>query len=107
MTYDPEAIVVLMVDDQAMVAEAVRRMVADQSDIQFHYQGNASQAVEAAVQLRPTVILQDLVMPDVDGLTLITRYRGEEATQDVPIIVLSSKEDAVIKRDAFRGGAND
>jgi two-component system, chemotaxis family, response regulator WspR len=53
------------------------------------------------------VILQDLIMPDVDGLTLVSRYRAAPTTKDIPIIVLSSNEDPVIKRDAFRGGAND
>lgn len=103
----PDAIVVLLVDDQVFVEEAVRRMLADQPDIQFHYEANPNYAVEAAVRLRPTVILQDLVMPDVDGLTLIPRYRGEVALHDIPIIVLSSKEDPAVKRDAFLGGAND
>ena len=100
-------IVVLLVDDQALVDEAVRRMLVDQPDIQLHYQDNALGAVEAAARLGPTVILQDLIMPEVDGLTLIPRYRDAVATKDIPIIVLSSREDAVVKRDAFLGGAND
>ena len=63
--------------------------------------------METAERLRPTVILQDLVMPDVDGLTLVSRYRASSVIRDTPVIVLSSKEDPAIKRDAFQGGAND
>jgi two-component system chemotaxis family response regulator WspR len=103
----PDILVVLLVDDQAMVGEAVRRMLLDQADMQFHYCANPSEALEAAQRMNPTVILQDLIMPDVDGLTLVSRYRANPSTKDIPIIVLSSKEDAVIKRDAFLGGAND
>ncbi len=99
--------VVLLVDDQPMVGEAIRRMLADQSGMAFHYCSDAAAAVEVAEQIRPTVILQDLVMPGVDGLTLVDRYRANPATKDISIIVLSSKEDPAIKRDAFRGGAND
>ena len=45
--------------------------------------------------------------PGVDGLTLVRQYRGNPATKDLPIIVLSSKEDATVKSEAFTAGAND
>src|ERR1041385_1758038 len=60
---------VLLVDDQAMVCEAVRRALANQGDIDFHYCSEARDAVAVANQIKPTVILQDLVMPGIDGLT--------------------------------------
>src|SRR5580700_4577155 len=98
---------VLLVDDQAMVGETVRRMLANQPDMDFHYCGNPAEAMEAARRIKPTVILQDLVMPGVDGLTLVRQYRASPTTKDIPIIVLSTKEDAVVKSDAFLAGAND
>jgi two-component system chemotaxis family response regulator WspR len=99
--------VVLLVDDQPLVGEAIRRMLIDEADIEYHYCATSSLAVATAERLRPTVILQDLVMPDVDGLTLVGRYRATSVIRDTPVIVLSSKEDPAIKRDAFQGGAND
>lgn len=98
---------VLLVDDQMMVAEAVRRMLANHADIRFHYCGSAEQALQTAQQVRPTVILQDLVMPDIDGLTLVAEYRADPATRDVPIIVFSTKEEPAVKSAAFKMGAND
>src|SRR6185295_14838140 len=95
------------VDDQAMVAEAVRRMFANEANIDFHYCSDPASALEVAANVRPTVILQDLVMPGLDGLTLVRRFRAAAETGDIPIIVLSTKEDAEVKRDAFRAGAND
>ena len=99
--------VVLLVDDQAMVAEAIRRMMADQPDIEFHYCPDPKQAIQQAVSVKATVILQDLVMPDVDGMTLVRFYRNNPATRDIPVIVLSSKDDAKVKSDAFYQGATD
>lgn len=99
--------VVLLVDDQAMVAEGIRRMLADEQDIEFHYCADPKNAVKAAVACKATVILQDLVMPDVDGMMLVRFYRNNPATRDVPIIVLSSKDDPQVKSDAFDQGAND
>lgn len=99
--------VVLLVDDQALVAEGIRRMMADQPDIQFHYCPDPKQAIQQAVNVKATVILQDLVMPDVDGMTLVRFYRNNPATRDIPVIVLSSKDDAKVKSDAFYQGATD
>ena len=71
---------VLLVDDQLIIAEAVRRMLADQSDIEFHFITDAREAIACANSLQPTVILQDLVMPEVDGFELIRRF-GARATR--------------------------
>jgi sigma-B regulation protein RsbU (phosphoserine phosphatase) len=46
-------------------------------------------------------------MPDVDGLTLVKFFRANPATRQVPMIVLSAKEEPVIKAQAFALGAND
>ena len=101
------AVMVLLVDDQAMVGEAIRRALANQPNIDFHYCANPADALKIAGQITPTVILQDLVMPGVDGLTLVRQYRANPGTQDIPIIVLSTKEEAMVKSAAFAAGAND
>ena len=98
---------VLLVDDQLIIVEAVRRMLNDQPDIEFHYVTDAGQALQTALQLQPTVILQDLVMPTIDGFALIHQYRDTEALRNVPVIVLSAKEDPKLKAHSFATGAND
>jgi len=101
------AIRVLLVDDQALVGESVRRMLADDPAIEFHYCQDPAQAIPTANRIRPTVILQDLVMPEVDGLLLVKFYRANPGTREVPMVVLSSKEEPVVKAKAFALGAND
>ena len=98
---------VLLVDDQVMVCEAVRRALAHHGDLDFHYCTDPLEAIEVAQRVKPTVILQDLVMPGVDGLDLVRRYRKHPALHAVPVIVLSTKEDPAIKSEAFQAGAND
>ncbi|NQD92491.1 diguanylate cyclase [Pseudomonas sp. CrR25] len=98
---------VLLVDDQALIGEAVRRNLANQDNIDFHFCANPHEAIAQAIQIKPTVILQDLVMPGVDGLTLVGEYRLHPVTRDIPIIVLSTKEDPGVKSAAFAAGAND
>lgn len=98
---------VLLVDDQDIIGESVRRMVAGQEDIIYHFCKDPTQAIRMAEEVKPTVILQDLVMPEIDGLTLVRYFRANAATKDIPMIVLSSKEEPVTKAEAFECGAND
>ncbi len=98
---------VLLIDDQPIVGETLRRMLEDQDDIEFLFCSDPTQAIKQAMSFKPTVILQDLVMPKIDGLTLVKFLRANPDTQKVPLIVLSSKEEPVIKAKAFELGAND
>jgi sigma-B regulation protein RsbU (phosphoserine phosphatase) len=98
---------VLLIDDQPIIGEAVRRMLAGEEGIAFHYCKDATAALETAARIEPTVILQDLIMPEIEGLELVRRFRADPAFQDVPIIVLSTKEDPAVKAEAFALGAND
>src|SRR5262249_9026352 len=95
------------IDDQPLIGEVVRRMLASEADIAFHFCKEAARALEVAGSVCPTVILQDLVMPDIDGLTLVKMFRAHEGTRDIPLIVLSTKEEPTTKAEAFAIGAND
>ncbi|MEO1636858.1 MAG: response regulator, partial [Cyanobacteria bacterium J06631_9] len=98
---------VLVVDDQAITIESIRRLLAPHADIKVHGCEDPTLALSVAADIAPSVILQDLVMPDVDGMMLVKFYRAHPKTKDVPIVVLSSKDDAKVKAMAFSAGAND
>jgi sigma-B regulation protein RsbU (phosphoserine phosphatase) len=106
-TASSHPITVLLIDDQAIVGEAIRRMLDGESDVQYHFCNDPTKAIEQANAIGPTVILQDLVMPEIDGLTLVKFFRANPKTRDVPMIVLSSKEEPATKAQAFAVGAND
>jgi phosphoserine phosphatase RsbU/P len=100
-------VTVLLIDDQPMIGEAVRRMLAGEPDIHFNYCRDVTKALDEATRINPTVILQDLVMPDIDGLTMVKSFRANEGTRETPMIVLSTKEEPAVKAEAFALGAND
>src|SRR5688572_25124995 len=104
---DRRQMVVLLVDDQAFVAVAVGRLLATEQDIVLHSCRNALDAIAVANQLHPDVILQDLVMPDLDGLTLVRRFRTNPPTAETPVIVLSGNDDPATRTRALAQGAND
>jgi sigma-B regulation protein RsbU (phosphoserine phosphatase) len=101
------AIRVLLVDDQALIGEAVRRMLAPDASIVYRSCSDPRQALDLAHEFKPTVILSDLVMPQMDGLELVRRFRADPTTAVIPLIVLSSKEEPATKAEAFSLGAND
>lgn len=98
---------VLLVDEQWIVFDTIRNMLKDQSDIVLHYCSDPANAIQFSSEVHPTVILQDLVMPDVDGVMLVRYFRANPETRDVPLIVLSSKDEPITKAEAFEAGAND
>ncbi len=103
-----EQITVLLIDDQSIISEAIHRMLKPEADIVYHYCNDPTKAIKIAKECQPTVILQDLVMPQMEGLLLVKFLRSKDCpTAHIPLIVLSSKEDPNIKAKAFELGAND
>jgi adenylate cyclase len=99
--------IVLLVDDQQIIAEAVRRMIEGEADIELHWCGDPAEALAVAESIKPMLILQDLVMPQISGLTLVRYFRAHPTTREVPLVVLSTKEEPATKAEAFALGAND
>lgn len=102
-----ETVNILLIDDQKIIGEAINRIVANEKDIAFNYISDSTEAIQKAIALEPTVILLDLIMPDMDGLMLLRWFRSHPSTRDIPIIMLSSKEEPRLKAEAFAAGAND
>lgn len=98
---------VLVVDDQALVVEKLKIILNAHSDMTVATVANAAHAVETAVAFRPTVILQDLVMPQIDGFELLSRYRETGELKSVPVVILSATDDPTTKERCFAEGAND
>lgn len=98
---------VLLIDDQRMVGEAIRRMLLDIPDLEYRFCADPAAAIAEAEAFAPTVILQDLIMPGVDGIEMVRNFRAHAATASTPLIVLSSKEEPTTKAEAFAAGAND
>jgi len=97
----------LLVDEQKLVHHGVAKMLSDAPDITIHSCDDGLQAIAIAEQLSPTVILQDINMPDINGLELLAEYRQRPALTDIPVIILSGTSTAEVKADAFRRGADD
>ncbi|MBF0369843.1 MAG: diguanylate cyclase [Magnetococcales bacterium] len=98
---------ILLVDDQAIIGHLLKIMFSEASDLQLTPCTDPAKAIAVADEMDPTVILLDFVMPEIDGLTLLKRFRGLERYRYTPIIMLSSQEESELKANAFKEGADD
>jgi PleD family two-component response regulator len=105
-TASPPPMTVLLVDDQRFIGLVLARLLAPAPEITLHQCTEAAEAIAQARDLRPDVILQDLVM-DIDGLTVVAEFRGNAGTATTPIVVLSGNDDAATRASATAAGAND
>lgn len=95
---------ILIVDDQALFREGLRTLLSVQPE--FEVLGEASNGVEAlrmAAQLQPNIILMDLRMPVMDGVTATQRLH--EALPRCKVIVLTTFDDDELVFDGLRAGA--
>lgn len=98
---------VLLIDDQRIVGASIKRMLADTPHIHLSHCLDPREAPEWIAREVPDVILLDLVMPEVSGIELLCQLRGQESLRQLPIVVLSTREDPVVKSEAFGAGATD
>lgn len=98
---------VLLIDDEAMAEDLIGYHMARQQGIRLRYDSRAERAVELSRETGATVVLVDLRMPGADGFDVIRMLRAQPDTEHLPIVLLSSEDDADIKAQAFALGAND
>src|SRR5436853_6935571 len=95
---------VLIVDDHGVVREGLRAYLELEPDIQVVGEARDGQeAVRRAQELRPHVVLMDLVMPNMDGVDATTRIKEQQP--DVHVIVLTSFLDDERVVPAIKAGA--
>ena len=94
---------ILVIEDDAAIRSAVRRGLVERGHA-VSTAGTGLAGLELILQERPDVVLLDLGLPDVDGLTLLAMVR---AASDVPIIVITAQDDDPTMVRALDAGADD
>jgi len=97
---------ILIVDDEP----AIRDMVAfalRKSDYLPVHAGNAGEAAAAIAERVPDLILLDWMLPGASGLELARRWRREELTRDVPIIMLTARGEENDRVSGLESGVDD
>lgn len=101
-----EKIRVLIVDDIAETRESIRRMLQFDSNIEVIGAAKSGrEAIELSQQVKPDVVLMDINMPDMDGITATENIRRK--VPFVEVVILSVQNDSNYMRRAMLAGARD
>ncbi len=103
----PKPILILLIDDQPLMAAAMRRLLAAAPDMVMHYCPDPCKAESEVENLVPNIVIVDMVMPVIGGLEVIRRLRENPKTATVPIIMMSSIDDPHTKAESLNMGADD
>ncbi|MEU3981005.1 response regulator transcription factor [Streptomyces sp. NPDC026672] len=107
MTDSPPPIRVLVCDDQALVRAGYVTIFSAQPDMEVVGEAaNGYEAVEAALRLRPDVIVMDIRMPLVDGIEATRRLAGPDAVAPPKVLVVTTFNVDAQVYDALRAGAS-
>ena len=87
----PVARKLLLVDDDEIMRESVRR-VLEQESWEVAGASNGRVALEQLAGSSPDVIVLDLMMPEMDGFEFLTEMRQRPQFRDIPVLVLTAKD---------------
>jgi DNA-binding response OmpR family regulator len=95
---------VLVVDDEASVRNALERALRLEG-FAVSTAAGGREALAAVAQRPPSVIVLDVTMPDVDGVSVVRRLRADGL--DVPVCILSARDDVADRVAGLQAGADD
>ncbi|MEG0096434.1 MAG: response regulator transcription factor [Raoultibacter sp.] len=95
---------IMLVDDDEGMRTLVGHIVHE-AGYDYYYAVNGSEAVNVFEEVRPDVLILDIMMPGLNGFEVCQQLRAQKAT--VPIIILTAKGDIVDKSIGFKAGADD
>jgi CheY-like chemotaxis protein len=106
MRHDPRiepSVDVLIVEDDEAARGALRRLL-EGAGYACAEAGDGTEALEAARQRPPRLVLLDLLMPGMDGLAVARELRADPRTHDLPVYCLTGWDEPAVRRQAQRAG---
>lgn len=97
---------VLLIEDDRDIADLVRVNLQREQYLCEH-ETNGRDGLEKARKLKPDLILLDLMLPEISGLDVCRALKQDELTRDIPVIMLTAKNDSVDRIVGFEVGADD
>jgi len=96
---------ILLADDNADMRDYIRRLLGDRWHVETV--GDGREALRAIERQPPDVVITDVMMPDVDGFALVRALRSNEATRDLPVIMVSARAGEEARVEGLQAGVSD
>lgn len=94
---------IAIVDDTAEARRLIRRILQTKGDYHLSEADNGRAGLELIRDQRPDLVVLDLMMPEMDGFAVLDALRADEATRDIPVIVVTAKELTSVEKDKLTG----
>lgn len=94
---------VLLVDDDKLVRESLARVLGDKG-LTVYEASNGKEGLEKALLGDVDLVVTDVIMPEVDGLTMLAQLREDSKGKEIPAIILSNDEQTETLNEAIQAG---
>ena len=95
---------ILLIEDEVLILRMYEKI--------FNYEGfevvtaeDGEAGLQKAQEIRPTLILLDIMMPKMDGLRVLEQLKQNPDTKEIPIVILTNLSSDTVIKDAFSKGA--
>ena len=95
---------ILVVDDDPVTRRVLQHYLG-RAGFQVITAQNGRDAIKLAKRELPQLIILDVVMPGMDGWTVLKSIQESEVTSTIPVLMLSGNAELVIKKESFNSGA--
>ena len=99
-----EAPLLLIVEDNSDVVQYLHAIL--KAEYRIEVTGNGKAGVEKALEFMPDIILSDVMMPVMDGITLLERVKNDIRTSHIPVVLLTAKADIESRLAGLERGAD-
>jgi CheY-like chemotaxis protein len=97
---------ILLVDDSTTVL-LMERMILAKNQYTVVEARDGQEGVEKALAEKPDLILMDVVMPRMDGFEAVRRLREEDATREIPVIMVTTRGELESVESGYASGCTD
>lgn len=96
---------IMIVEDNSEIRQFLAKTLS--SYFQVRTSANGMEAWESIQQQLPDLIISDVMMPDMDGITLTRKLKSHATTSHIPVILLTARTSTVFKKEGYETGADD
>ena len=98
---------VMIVDDEPINIRVTRKYLSDAGYSNFVTCSDAPRALEVMQNEMPDIVLLDIIMPEVDGLSILWKMQGTSQLRNLPVLILTASNESQAKVQALEMGATD
>jgi DNA-binding response OmpR family regulator len=100
-----DAAKILVIDDEPQVTEIIEAFLANAGH-EVYVQNDALEGLHKAREIKPDIILLDIMMPGTDGYSVCNELKNNAETADIPVVFLTGKDRADDQGRSFKAGGD-